>query len=376
MKKLLSVFIILVLLAACADGSANPSVSSLPDLPESLPEFAVFHNQEGQRLYLGMSCQEFKEVIGVEIEDLWSTIIPMATDDNPEDAIIAVASTDGVITGLAVSVNGWATDSGVEIGMNFDEATKDFGPPEKEQGGGAEYSFMIFNIDDAYVINTIEDTDGKLIFFGVSIKGTPDETQRLGIKTLLGHGVGNSQFTSTSDLRQYLHVTHSGEDEFKISINSQKANELVLVDRVGEYDSRIFSPSTSDTNAFSVVADGEWTIWLYMYALEPKFCNDTSFFGDGDYATLYLDPQKTEILGTWKVKYDGDGEFILKLTNIVREYDLPSGDTIELVNVEGQFSGEIQIEEDMLHKARIGQGLSPVVFEIFAEGDWSIEKLF
>ena len=361
-----------------AEASAAPDVTAEPEEQDILvvdnPEgYTSFVSKAGERIYIGMSIEDCREVLGIVIEDNWQTIIPLSTNGDKGETI-NLSAVDGEIRAIMISSRDWTMENGIGLEASMEDAERVLGEPQQEfQYTGGFGVFRIYALNDVSNVRFISDESGMLTGIGASAQ-VMTSTQLLGIKNLLGQGSGDANISVAG--QEYLSVKHEGSGAFKVILNTAYEENgklfeenFLLIDRLGNYEGRVFAPSNG--TSCDVTADGEWSIWGYSYTMASRYTTETSFSGTGDFATLHLNPDVTDISGTWKVVCDGDGSFVLRLNSWLGGFR----EREPLVNVVGSYSGEIEIEDSMLEFTD-GSGSSqmPVVFEIFTEGKWIVEK--
>lgn len=364
--KLISMFLgILMLLSACEKYSEAPTESkAFPSGVDHKP-YISFTSKSGEKLYVGMSREDCEKALGFEIADGWLSIIAVPTADNP-DGTISISSLNGVIQTIGINTSVWDMDNGIRIGTGKEEAVKGLGEPEREDSPDQQRTTLVYALTDTYKIILIVESDGKISSFGAS--NTGDTSQTSGIRTLMGSGTGNAHFEGPMSPREYLDITHNGLGEFMVTLNS----EYVVIDRIGKYQGRIFTPSQNIVS-YDVVADGAWAIWSDSYTYAAIFTDETSFKGTGDFATLYLSPDTGGIGGTWKVIHEGAGKFILRMNSFFVK-DLNSN--VALLEVDGTYTGEIQVENVTIENdSNDNNNIAPMAFEIITEGSWTLERV-
>jgi len=358
--KLLSIILLaLILLAACGSQPEAPLQSNAPSEISSEPHI-TFTNKSGEKLFLGMSREDCEKILGLKVEDGWQIMIPMPTPENP-NGMLSISSLEGFIRTIHSSTPEWGMDNGIGVGINKDEVSKVFGEPESSDDRAISYK-----LEDEYNIAFLVGSDDKLTSVGASWPTDGGEDIAFGIRILIGSGTENARIEGFMSPREFLDISHDGSGEFKVILNTAEKNEeFVIIDRIGEYKGRVFCPSKKVVSC-DVVANGKWAIWANMYSNAAIFTHEDSFGGSGDFATLYFSPDTGGIAGSWKVTHEGNGELILK-TNSFYTDDLNAN----LLEIDGSYSGEIQLENTTDEKGNI----LPMAFEIITEGSWTLERV-
>ncbi len=157
-----------------------------------------------------------------------------------------------------------------------------------------------------------------------------------------------SDITLDADKIYRVHFTHSGSRNFIVKSYDSKNDKDLLINDIGNYDGRVLINGKSPF-AFEIKADGEWT-----YTIESvELTAEKSFSGRGDDVTGLASITS----GAWVFTHDGDRNFIVKV------YTANGRDL--LINEIGNYNGKVMV--------LIPEG-SPAMFEIIADGNWTIEK--
>jgi len=374
--KLLSIILLaLILLAACGSQPEAPLQSNAPSEISSEPHI-TFTNKSGEKLFLGMSSEDCEKILGLEVKDGWLIGIPVPTPENLA-GMLSIISSDGLICSIHSSTPEWVMDNGISVGIDKDEVSNFLDELEQMDSSGDRVLF--YKIEEEYNIEFLVGNDGKLTSVGASWRTDGDEDRTFGItfgiRQLIGSGTENARIEGFMSPREFLDITHEGVGEFKVTLNTayMKNNQefedhFVIVNRIGQYKGRVFTPSKNIISC-DVVANGKWAIWANMYSNAAIITDENSFKGTGDYATLYISPDIGGITGTWKVTHEGNGKFVLTTNSF---YADAVNDKAYLLELEGPYSGEIEVENPKYGSSDI---IIPMSFEIITEGSWTLERV-
>lgn len=142
---------------------------------------------------------------------------------------------------------------------------------------------------------------------------------------------------------------YQGSGNFIVHSYDADDDEEFLVNEIGNYDGFVLLLGKSPLT-FEVKARGEWTINIERIPTT----NAVSFSGKGDYVTDIASISS----GTYEFTHDGNSNFIVHMiTTDGMDY---------LVNEIGKYTGKIIV--------KIPSG-SNALFEIKADGNWSIKKV-
>ena len=144
------------------------------------------------------------------------------------------------------------------------------------------------------------------------------------------------------------HINYSGKDYFSVKVYDEDGNyQTLLANSIGKYDGYVLLTDEAPFT-FVVKATGKWSIQIEKISKDNK----TSFSGSGDYVTMMF----SSSVKKWHITYKGDDYFSVK------SYCTDGRDL--LVSNIGSYDGNVlfSIPSDSL-----------ALFEIHAEGEWTIE---
>ena len=146
-----------------------------------------------------------------------------------------------------------------------------------------------------------------------------------------------------------VHFTNDGYRNFIVYCYDNKGNPDLLVNEIGYYDGYVLLADDGPVS-FEITSSGSWT----MQVENIGTTEEKSFAGTGDYVT-----EKSSIdSGTYQFTHDGSRNFIVRVITT-------NGSNL-LINEIGSYNGKKIV--------RVPDG-SRAVFEIMADGSWSINKV-
>lgn len=146
-----------------------------------------------------------------------------------------------------------------------------------------------------------------------------------------------------------VHIVYTGTRNFIVKCNDSLGNRDLLVNEIGSYEGYVFLKDTPPYT-FEISASGDWSFTIEKITTT----NTSSFSGTGDFVTDMFSASS----GTWELTHDGDSNFIVWV------YTTSGADL--LVNTIGDYNGKKYIT--------IPSG-SMAMFEILADGNWTIKKV-
>jgi hypothetical protein len=159
------------------------------------------------------------------------------------------------------------------------------------------------------------------------------------------------RFTIPEDAIAIATFTHNGGSNFAVwTVDASGAETDLLVNTIGVYSGTVLFDEQGHSVAFSVEADGAWTAVIKPIELARAWNGATTIGGHGD-DVVRVDPP-TSGLSTTTMIHNGASNFA------VWSYGLYSVDL--LINEIGAYSGEVLLAD------------ATVLFEVTADGDWSM----